>query len=441
MTGTDLIAHPLAAVRLQQGWTLADVAALVQRRSGLNMAVRREKVWRWERGVTPELPAQYALADELGVAHADVEAHPWPGWLLLVDRAEPVDGLWTPQAAQDVLTRVVESALMDRRGFLILSGTAATGLALTWSTTDAGQLPDVAAGRVTGEAVDHLHARVEELWRLDDVLGGGACFDAGVADLRLVATLIRHGRYSSAVAARLYSLAAALARFSGWAAFDSGMEAAAQRFWHAGLRAAAAAGDADQGVYVLSNLALQAAYAGDGATTVALLDVARRKVDPSARTVLAMLDCWAARGHAAAGNAKATAAVLNQADDLFDGRVPGDDPGWVYWMPQPSLTAEAGTALLDIGDLQAAERSLTAGLSTLDGDSARDRNLYLVRLAEVQLRGGRLDEAAANARQAIDAAADIDSARVRARVAHLLDELPGGEPVTIQLREYQRTVG
>ena len=189
---------------------------------------------------------------------------------------------------------------------------------------------------------------------------------------------------------------------------------------------------------MLSNLALQAAYACDGATAVALLEVARRQVDPAARTVLAMLDCWAVRGHAVARNAKAAAAVLNQADDLWVRRLPGDDPGWVYWMPQPSLTAEAGTALVDIGDLAAAERSLTAGLSTLDSDAARDRNLYLVRLAEVQLRGGRLDEAAATAWQAIDAAADIDSARVRARVAHLLERLPAGEPLTAQLREYHR---
>ena len=53
---------------------------------------------------------------------------------------------------------------MDRRGFLILSGTAATGLALTWSTTEPGPFPDVVAGRVTLEAVDHLQTRVEELW-------------------------------------------------------------------------------------------------------------------------------------------------------------------------------------------------------------------------------------------------------------------------------------
>src|SRR5213078_3231750 len=84
------------------------------------------------------------------------------------------------------------------------------------------------------------------------------------------------------------------------------------------------------------------------------------------------------------------------------------------------------------------ERSLKAGMATLGADSARDRNLYLVRLAEVQLRGGRLDEAAATTRQAIDAATDIDSARVRSRVTRLLDEMPAGEPITAQLRSYQR---
>lgn len=433
----NLISHPLTALRLRLGWTLADTAAVVRQRSGLNMACRREKVWRWEHGVTPELPAQYALADALGVDPDEVDAHPWPGWLLLAGPAEPVDGPWVAQTTRDVLASVAESAPVDRRGFLLLS---ATGLALNWSAAEAARLPDLDGARVTGEAVDHLQARVEELWRLDDALGGDRCLEAGAADLRLVERLIRHARYSAEVGQRLYSLAAAMARFCGWAAFDAGREAAAQRYWHAGLRAAAAAGDVDQGVYLLSNLALQAAYAGDGPAAVALLDVARRHVDPAARTVLAMVDCWAARGHAAAGDAEAAASVLNRADDRWDRRRPEDDPGWVYWMPRPSLTAEAGTALLDIGDLGAAERSLTAGLSGLDGDSARDRNLYLVRLAHVRLRTGRLDEATSTAREAVTAAAGVDSTRVRRQVRQLLDRLPADEPTTAELREYARSM-
>jgi hypothetical protein len=104
-------------------------------------------------------------------------------------------------------------------------------------------------------------------------------------------------------------------------------------------------------------------------------------------------------------------------------------------MPQPSLTAEAGTALLGIGDLDAAERCLTAGLSSLNGGSARDRNLYLVSLAETRLRAGKFDEAAATAGHAIDDAAGLDSTRVQRRVDRLLDELPANEPITAQLRD------
>ncbi len=361
------------------------------------------------------------------------------GWLLLACGDEPTGGLWTPAAAAAVLDRVVSSASMDRRAFLLYTGSTATGLAATWSAAAAAAFADVERPRVTAETVEHLQARVEQLWHLDDVLGGGSVLDAGVADLRLVQHLIRYGSYDAAIGVRLWSLAASLARFAGWTAFDAGLGAAAQRYWHAALRAAAVAGDTDQGVYVLSNLALQAAYATDGPTTLGLLEVARRHVDPAARTVLAMLDTWTVRGHAVGGDAKAAAATLNQAGDLWDRRVPGDDPAWVYWMPQPSLTAEAGTALLEIGDLAAAERTLTAGLATLDGDATRDRNLYLTRLAEVQLRADRFDEAAVTARAAIDAADSIDSARVHQRVDALLDQLPPGEPVTTELRDYRRT--
>lgn len=86
---------------------------------------------------------------------------------------------------------------MDRRGFMILSGETVTGLALKWGVDDTTQSVSVTHSRITHELTDHLHARVTELWQLDDVLGGGSCLDAAVADLRLVERLIRHGDYSA----------------------------------------------------------------------------------------------------------------------------------------------------------------------------------------------------------------------------------------------------
>jgi hypothetical protein len=432
-----LITHPLTYVRHLNSWTQRDVADIVRRRSGLNMATRREKIWRWECGLSsPERVAQHALADELGIDHQLVAVLGWPAWLLLIDPVEPIDMPWTPDTALQTLVAVVESAAMDRRTFVVL---ASAGLAGAWNTAPPPPVADGIAGAMIGsEAIKNLNARVEELWHLDDVLGGGACLNAGRADLHMIGMLLTRATLSDQNKRRLLSTAASLGRFCGFAAFDSGLTAAAQRYWHAALRAAHAAGDASQGVYILSNLALQAIYLGDSRTAINILDAAQANVDPAARTVLAMLDTWQARAHALAGEPARAATLLNRADDQWQRRRPEDDPAWVYWMPQPSLTAEAGTALAAIGDLDNAEANLRAGLATLDDNSARERDLYLVRLAEIQLAAGRLDEAATTARQAIDGASYINSPRVGSRVDALLNKLPSDDQRTVELRDFRR---
>jgi ATP/maltotriose-dependent transcriptional regulator MalT len=85
----------------------------------------------------------------------------------------------------------------------------------------------------------------------------------------------------------------------------------------------------------------------------------------------------------------------------------------------PAGRIAAHLALLHIGDLAAAERTLTSGLSTLDTQATRDRTLYLVRLAELQHQAGRLDEATATAQAASQTAEDLTSARVRNSVRRL----------------------
>lgn len=436
---SESITHPLAAVRRRRGWSQARVARIIATRSGVNMADGRWKVSRWEHGhVAPEMLAQYALADELGVPREVVNANPWPGWLLTVDRDESVDDPWTPAVAGEVLDSVVSSALMDRRTFI---GTTAGGL-ITMCEAWSGALatPAIGDGRgaVTLEAVNHLETRVHELWRLDDVLGGGGCLEVGVADLRQVTNLIRTRRYDAEVGLRLHALAGKLSRFCGWAAFDDGRLAAAERFWHVGLRNAAVAGDTGQGVYGSSNLALASVYAGDGATSLRLLNQARTHVKPDERTVLSMLDCWSSRAHALLGDGAAAAAALNRADKLWETRIDGADPEWIYWMPLPSHTAEAATALMESGDLRAAERNLREGLRSPDGcPGHRDRALYLARLGETQLLAGRLDEAAATTHQAVEMAAGVDSTRVRTRVDTVIDLIPKQEPARAELIDHR----
>ncbi len=447
---TEPITHPLTAIRVRRGWSQAKVAKIIKagavyppghRRAGerMPMADNRQKVYRYELGrPTPEMPAQYAIADELGVPHDVVNAHPWPESLLTVDGDEPVDAPWTPDVAGDFYDSVVSSALVDRRAFIGATAGALIAMSEAWSGAFASPARGNGRGVVTVEAVDHLQRRIQELWRLDDALGGGGCLDAGVADLRLVTRLIRTRRYDPEVGQRLHGLAGALARFCGWAAFDDGRLAAAGRFWHIGLRGAAASGDTGQGVYGLSNLALAAVYSGDANTALHLLGLARRHVDPSQRIVLSMLECGSSRAHAIRGDGAAAAAALNRGDDLWENRIDGADPEWIYWMPRPSQTAEASTALMQSGDYLAAERNLHDGLDSAGGcPGPRDRALYLARLSETLLRDGRLDEAKTNAHEAIDMVAGVASTRVRTRVNSVIDLIPVQEPARAELVDHR----
>ncbi len=402
------------------------------------MARHRFKVSRWEDGVTPEIASQYAIADHVGLPRSTVDAHPWPAWLLLVDPIdESIEDPWTGMHARTVLDSVVKSGAMDRRAFLGTTSAALLNMTRLWLGATPADLTGLGRGTVTMPAVDHLRRRVQELWHLDDALGGGGCFDAGVADLRLVNTLISTRRYDAEVGRHLFQIAAALARFCGWTAFDAGRMGSAQRFWHSGTRLAAAAGDVDSGVYGQSNVALALSYHGDGRTALNILGDARSRVPPHQKVMLSMLDAWAARAHAVAGQPTEAAAALNRADRLWESRIDGDDPDCVYWMPLPSTTAEAGTALLDSGDLAAAERNLQAGLTGRVGASPRDIALYQARLAELRVRAGRLDEGVDTAHVAIDLTAGVDSARVRGRVNAVVDLIAKTEPARRELVDHR----
>ncbi|MEV4258923.1 helix-turn-helix transcriptional regulator, partial [Spirillospora sp. NPDC049652] len=303
MAHLDLVTHPLAYVRQQRGWTQAHVAALVAR--GRNMAAWKQKVYRWERrGVRPEIGAQHALAEALGVPARLVEAHPWPEWLLYSDGAH-VTAAWSADHAKTTLARTV-SALTDRRGFLILSGSAIGALAAAWTEPWRLVPPDKVARTLDGGRTDHelvsaIEKRLADLWILDDLVGGETTARLAVNDLELVTGLLNNSSYSQAVERRLFRVAGGLCRQAGWGAFDGGRPAAAERYWHAGLRAAREARDVDGGVYILSNMAMQRFYAGDGAASLALLDASRASRGRLSRTVLAMLDTWQVRAHARLG--------------------------------------------------------------------------------------------------------------------------------------------
>jgi transcriptional regulator with XRE-family HTH domain/tetratricopeptide (TPR) repeat protein len=306
-----------------------------------------------------------------------------------------------------------------------------------WQSMVAPHLASAAdGGTVHDEIVNWTEGRLPQLWRLDDLVGGKDCLEPAVADLRLVFRLISRGRYQERMEYRLLRMAGELCRFSGWAAFDAGRHAAAERYWRAGLRASAQVDDTETGAYILSQMAMQRTYAGDGRAAIVLLESARERVGTNtSMTVLAMLDTWLARAHAVAGEYGQARQVLARADTLWERRAPEDDPPFIYWMRRPSLTIEAGMALVATGEAETAARLLGEGMTERTRAYGRDTALGLAAIANARYAHGDLDGALDTANDAVELVADVTSTRVLDELDSFAKKLPATEPAAVELRE------
>ena len=96
---------------------------------------------------------------------------------------------------------------------------------------------------IAGEQLADLRLSYDSKRRLERAYGGGLILDLAKAELAMVGKLLELGSYGEPLGRELYAAAARLARLVGWAAYDMGYEAAAQRAFVAALRAAHVCGD------------------------------------------------------------------------------------------------------------------------------------------------------------------------------------------------------
>lgn len=423
--------HLLAAVRTSSGYSLATYAKAVAERAAAlgqgNMAFRREKVARWEKGVEPEMPAQLAMADLHGVDPDQVKARGWPSWLLLALPGPDVLAPFTPEVTLSALDDLAaDPTRANSAGTPLLPPPVLQALTTQWTEhVQAAIAHGISGGYIGVEVSDPIHTRLTALWHLDDSLGGTPCTTSARTDLKMVTKLLRHARHTGQLTTDLHYLAAEYARFLGWAEFDAGNTAGAQRAWHTALRASAETADPAHSAYLLANLGLACVYDGQPNMGNDLLttarDIAGTRTTP---LVTAMIDTWRVRATAATGDTREAARLLAQAESEYERAHTGDDnPDWAYWMCRPSHMAETGRAFLDLGDPATAETLLSDGLAALEPGARRDRVLYLTWIATAQARRRDLDGAADTATAAMDTAALVESGRCTTLLSDLAGEL------------------
>lgn len=209
---------------------------------------------------------------------------------------------------------------------------------------------------------------------------------------------------------------AELGQLCGWAAYDAGHHALAQRYYVAALRAAHSADDRPLGAHVLSCMAEQAARQGQPAEAVTLIETAlagtRGREIPS---LLAELYGGQAYAFAALGDVSGCNAALSKVRTQIERLTPGAGPSWLYWVNQANMTSDVGNALRQLGHAEQAAAVLENSIALFDDSLPRGRAGYLIALADVLVRPGKqrdLDAAADRGMEAIQLVENLDSARL-----------------------------
>ncbi|MGH3277307.1 MAG: hypothetical protein ACRDNZ_23640, partial [Streptosporangiaceae bacterium] len=257
----------------------------------------------------------------------------------------------------EALDELLDCENMDRRNFILISGTTLTSSLLAWLTADPVAAGQIAGGRRIGEsAVAHVEGRVRHLRLADDADGGEHLITEAAASLQLVTAILKDRCYVDAHGARLHAAAADLTRMTAWGTFDV-KDVCADAVFDAALRAAQAASDPALGAHVLAFWAIAAYNTGRPGDADSMLSAALAAVrGRTAPRVEAMLYSRRARARAHLGDPRCWHDIVlasNRMDAASDG---DEDPEWVYWFDRAELLGAIASTHRDCGQPAQAEQ-------------------------------------------------------------------------------------
>jgi hypothetical protein len=327
------------------------------------------------------------------------------------------DGLecsWDAQGALASLREALEADGMDRRRFVVVTGSSLTTFAHDWLFD-----PDRIAAAVRGKRIGHAVAedleRVAEIRRRqDDALGCGAVLRSLREDLRMVIDILRNASFVEDVGKRLYGVAAEFARIAGVQADHCGQQAFAQRLWLAGLRAAHTSGDRSLGANILAFMSRQAAEL-DPRDAIRLAESALTGAKALTPAMAASVQSRLARAAAKAGNASTADRAYGRMFELTAAVDPAAEPPWSYWWSESEAHGQAGRGAMLLGRPGDAETHYRHALA--DGDRAPHcRAMSLCGLAMARAQARELDGACRAATEAATLARRLDSEGVRGQL-------------------------
>ena len=296
---------------------------------------------------------------------------------------------------------------MEPQCFSLLAGVGLTAPAHQWLIRDPEPLVSgLSGGRISVALVDQMSAMITTLRTMDDTAGGGRVLVLAQRAFEWVAGLLDQASYDDHTGRRLYVTLAELGQLTGWVAHDAGKPGLGQRYHVAALRAAHSADHRPLGAHILGCMADQAARYSRPAEAVTLIETAVAGIRGGEMPrLLAELSIRKAYAQATLQDGSACVAAVAQARTQVERFEPDSDPHWLYWVTPAEITAGAGDCLLQLGQPGRAMMLLEEGIALFDESFARDRQIYLIHLADAFARPGPQCD--------LEAAADRGLAAVR----------------------------
>ncbi|MFH8383241.1 hypothetical protein ACH4E7_20200 [Kitasatospora sp. NPDC018058] len=404
----------LARILHQLGWSPERLAREVSLALPPGLAISSTAPYKWrDRGMVPRSPHDQTVCEvlsrTLGIAVTYEQL--WGrmgghrGAKILSPRL--LTDPWTADTAQTALREAATDAGPVRLTDLFRSADldhAAERLASPPPPVGGGE----GALRIDAGLVGELGLSFRSKQRLERSCGGGLVLGPTRAELAMLAKLLELGAYDERLGRELYGTASRLARLAGWAAYDLGHDAAAQRAFVAALRAAHVSGDPRLGVAGLGALVVLATQGagGRGLDAVSALRTALETHGPAlSPTSRARQLGRISRAHGRRGEAEQAEAAAVRAFAELDG-VPGTEEA------RADLAGMVGEGRLALGRCRMAKPLLAEAVAGLGPGRARSKALLMVRLAEAHRRLGDQREAARTVAQARSLAAGMQSERL-----------------------------
>ncbi|MEV7521808.1 hypothetical protein [Streptomyces sp. NPDC091371] len=409
----------------EAGWSGQQLANAVRKagaESGHPLSCDRSTVARWLAGSRPRGQAAGALLEALsrrlgrplGLADAGLSHSP-------ADAPDPLPGSPWHMGAVRKLAQLTRAELDPaRRALLDAALFSSTGLALPPDVVPVdGRAP---AGGDGPPDDRQARTRIEALRSMAEVFasslsshGGGHARSALVAYLADDVTAWLSSARPGPHRCGLLAGAAQLAILAGHMCSDSGAEATAQHYYRIAVHLAAEANDALALTVAKRAMSTQAGQLRHFTASLRLAEAA--VADARSRTA-PFVQAYAHAQHAVAaaqtGDRHTALAALHTSERLMDQDA---DRGPFTGYPRAAFEYQSGQALAALGDIPGALALMSSSLQHRDPGERRARALSRSGIAELRLRQGHVEAAAADWAAFLDDVPALHSAKVAARVS------------------------